>query len=240
MKNQGTIAVMFLIIFSVLSLTAISGCLETPEATPARVSSDALSRYGWAQVGEVAYESNEIPISNITTISINTATTTYQDNELANDIVAQINDFQKSFGINTGIEVPYVGSQLITIRMALPAGIELPSNVTAAIIDSQIENIGSQNNIEDFKKTENRLLAIDDDSVAAVNTYAGTLPMDGASIDIIGIVALWPSSNTNIIAIGVVPDGEVNLKLGAIEKTLFKVNGDEEIAEVVDLIKTIE
>ena len=85
------------------SLIVISGCLETPEATPAQISSDALSRYGWAQVGEVVYESNEIPISNITTISINTATTTYRDNELANYIVAQINDFQKSFGIDTGI-----------------------------------------------------------------------------------------------------------------------------------------
>ena len=128
---------------------------------------------------------------------------------------------------------------MITIRIALPAGIELPSNVTDAIIDSQIENIGDQNNIEDFKKTENRLLAIDDDSVAAVKTYAGTLPMDGASIDIIGIVALWSSSNTNIIAIGVVPDGEIKLKLGAIEQTLFNINGDEEIVEVVELINMI-
>jgi len=237
MKN--THVLILLTVFSVLALATISGCLETPEAAPARVSSEALSTYGWAQAGDVVYESREQPVSDITTVTINTATTTYQDEQLVDEIVTQIRDLQYIYDPNTDIEIPRVGSQLITLRIVLPAGIELPASVTSGIIDSQIKSISSQNNIQNFKKVGSTELTIDDGSVATVNTYSGTVPVDSASIDVVGILALWSSSNSNIIAIGIVPDGDIKLIIGSLEQTIITINGDKELNDVAELIKTI-
>ena len=243
MKNSRLRIITFLTIVSLLALTLTSGCLETPEATPAKVSSEALSEYGWVQSSDVAYESQEEEISG-TVIKVNTAMVMYQDEQLGQDILAELRNLQNQYGVQADVQIPTVGSQLITLRVVLPGGIALPSSATASLIDSQIDTLASQNNIENFKKVGTKEITVKDGSTVTANTYSGTIAfngdMDGASIDVMAIIAPWSSSSTNIFAIGVVPDGDINLKIGPIEQTLITIDGDTEIEGVLELIKTIE
>ena len=84
------------------------------------------------------------------------------------------------------------------------------------------------------------MITVNDGSVITANTYTGTIALDddvnGATIDVMLIIAPWSSSGSNIFAIGVVPDGDINLTMGPIKKSIITVNGDDEI---VEMIKTI-
>ena len=243
MKNTSSRIITFLTIVSLLALMITSGCLETPEATPAKVSSEALSEYGWVQGGDVAYESQEEEISG-TVIKVNTATVWYQDEQLGEEIIAELRNLQNQYGVQADVQLPTVGSQLITLRVVLPGGIALPSSAISSLIDSQIDKLAQENNIENFNKLGSREITVKDGSVVTANTYSGTIAingdMDGASIDVMAIIAPWSSSGTNIFVIGIVPDGDINLKMGPIEQTLITIDGDAEIEDVLELIKTIE
>lgn len=242
MKNIRSQIILFLTILSVLALTITSGCLETPDATPAKVSSEALSKYGWVQSGDVIYESQEEEISG-KVIKINTAMITYQDEQLSQGILAGLSNLQSQYNIQADVQMPTVGSQLMILRVVLPGGIGLPSSATSRLIDSQIEAMGRDNNIENFMKVGTRKITINDGSVITANTYTGTIVLDGdvnsKTIDIMAIVAPWSSSGSNIFAIGIVPNGDINLIIGTIEKTVITINGDDEIDDIVEMIKTI-
>ena len=243
MKNPRLQIITFLTIVSLLALTITSGCLETPEATPAEVSSEALFEYGWVQIEDVAYTSQEEEISG-TVIKVNTAMIMYQDEQLGMDILEELRNLQSQYGVQADVQLPTVGSQLISLRVVLPGGIGLPSSVTSSLIDSQIDTLASQNNIENFKKVGTKEITVKDGSTVTANTYSGTISLNGdmndAGIDVMGIIAPWSSSGTNIFVIGVVPDGDINLNLGSVEKTLITIDGDAEIEEMLELIKTIE
>ena len=242
MKNASLRIITFLTIVSLLALTITSGCLETPEATPAKVSSEALSEYGWVRIGDVAYESQEEEISG-TVIKVNTAMIMYQDEQLGQDMLAELSKLQSQYNVQVDAQLPTVGSQLMTLRVVLPGGIGLPSSATSSLIDSQIDKMARENNIENFKKVGTREITVNDGSVITANTYSGTTALDGdvndATIDVMVIIAPWSSSGSNIFAIGVVPDGDINLTMEPIEKTIITINGDDEIDEIVEMIKTI-
>ncbi len=243
MKNSRLQIITFLTIVSLLALTITSGCLETPEATPAEVSSEALSKYGWVQIEDVAYASQEEEISG-TVIKVNTAMIMYQDEQLGQDILEELRNLQSQYGVQADVQLPTVGSQLMTLRIVLPGGIGLPSSVTSKLIDSQIANLARDNNIENFKNVGTREITVKDGSTVTANTYSGTIAlngdMDGASIDVMGIIAPWSSSGSNIFAIGVVPDGDINMEMESIEKTVITIDGNAEIDDLLELIKTIE
>ena len=239
MKNSRLQIITFLTIVSLLALTITSGCLETPDATPAEVSSEALSEYGWVQIGEVAYESQEEEISG-TVIKINTAMIMYQDEQLGQDILEELRNLQSQYDVQADVQLPTVGSQLMTLRIVLPGGIGLPSSVTSKLIDSQIANLARDNNIENFKNVGTREITVKDGSTVTANTYSGTIALNGASIDVMGIIAPWSSSGSNIFAIGVVPDGDINMEMESIEKTVITIDGNAEIDDLLELIKTIE
>ena len=239
MKNSRLQIITFLTIVSLLALTITSGCLETPDATPAEVSSEALSKYGWVQIGEVAYESQEEEISG-TVIKINTAMNMYQDEQLGQDILEELRNLQSQYDVQADVQLPTVGSQLMTLRIVLPGGIGLPSSVTSKLIDSQIANLARDNNIENFKNVGTREITVKDGSTVTANTYSGTIALNGASIDVMGIIAPWSSSGSNIFAIGVVPDGDINMEMESIEKTVITIDGNAEIDDLLELIKTIE
>lgn len=242
MKNSRLQIITFLTIVSLLALTITSGCLETPEATPAKVSSEALSEYGWVRIGDVAYESQEEEISG-TVIKVNTAMIMYQDEQLGQDMLAELSKLQSQYNVQVDAQLPTVGSQLMTLRVVLPGGIGLPSSATSSLIDSQIDKMARENNIENFKKVGTREITVNDGSVITANTYSGTIALDGdmngASIDVMAIIAPWSSSGSNIFTIGVVPDGDIDLTMGPIEKTIITINGDDEIDDIVEMIKTI-
>lgn len=247
MNNIRSQITIFLTIVSLLALTITSGCLETPAATPAKVSSEALSKYGWVQADDVTYESQEQNISG-TIITINTAMVWYQDEQLGEEIISELRNLQSQYNMQMDVQMPKVGSSLITFRVVLPGGFALPSSMSASLIDLQIESLAKNNRIENIKKVGTREITVKDGSSVTATTYAGTAAMDddvggdvnGASIGVMVIVVPWSSEGTNIFAIGVVPDGDVNLNLGPVEKTLITIDGNAEIEDMLELIKTIE
>ena len=241
MNNARLRIITFLTILSVLALTITSGCLETPAATPAEVSSEALSEYGWVQADDVTYESKEQDVSG-TVITINTAMVWYQNERLGEEIIAELRDLQSQYGLQMDTQMPKIGSSLITFRVVLPGGFALPSGMASSLIDSQIENMAKNNNIENVRKVGTQEITVKDGSSVTATTYAGTAVIDGdgASIDAMVIVVPWSSAGTNIFAIGLVPDGDINMNLGSIEQTLITIDGDAEIEEILELIKTIE
>ena len=243
MKNVRSRIIICLTILSMLALTITSGCLETPEATPAKVSSEALSKYGWVQADDVIYESQEQEISG-TVITINTAMVWYQNERLGGEIVAELQDLYSQYNLQMDAQMPQVGSSLITFRVVLPGGFALPSGMASSLIDSQIENMAKSNNIENVRKVGTQEITVKDGSSVTATTYAGTAVIDGnadgASIDAMVIVVPWSSAGTNIFAIGLVPDGDINLNVGSVEKTLITIDGAAEIEEMLELIKTIE
>ena len=243
MKNASLRLITFLTIVSMIALTLTSGCLETPDATPAEVSSEALSKYGWVQADEVTYESQEQEISG-TVITINTAMIWYQNERLGEEIIAELQNLFSQYDLQTDVEMPKIGSSLITFRVVLPGGIALPSSMASSLIDSQIENMAKNNNIENVRKVGTQEITVKDGSSVTATTYAGTAvidgDVDGASIDAMVIVVPWSSAGTNIFAIGIVPDGDINLNLGPVEQTLITIDGEAETEEMLELIKTIE
>lgn len=243
MNNLRSQMILLFTIVSLLALTITSGCLETPDATPAKVSSEALSKYGWVQIGDVTYETQEEEISG-TVIKVNTATIIYQDEQLGQDINVNLQNEISQGHVQTGVQSPTAGSQLITIRIVLPGGIGLPSSVTSKLIGSQITNLAQENNIMNFKKVGTRETNVKDGSSVTANTYSGTITSsDGrnsVSVDVMGVIVPWSGSGSNIIAIGIVPDGDIKVKTELIDLTVITIDGNAEIEEMLELIKTIE
>ena len=246
MENSRLRTIIILTIVSLFALMITSGCLETSAATPAEVSSEALSEYGWVQADDVTYESKEQDVSG-TVITINTAMVWYQNERLGEEIIAEIYALQSEYNMQNmqmDVEMPRIGSSLITFRVVLPGGIALPSSMSASLIDSQIENMAKNNNIKDVRTVGTQEITVKDGSSVTATTYAGTAvidgDVDGATIDAMVIVVPWSTEGTNIFAIGLVPDGDININLGSVEKTLATIDGDAEIEEIIELIKTIE
>ncbi len=242
MENVRSYIIRFLMILSLLALVITSGCLETPDATPAKASSDALSKYGFVQIGDVTYNTQEEAISG-KAIKINTAMIMYHDEQLGQEILEDMHNLQNQSNMQDDMPLPITGSQLMTLRVVLPGGISLPSSAISRMVDSQVDTLAIQKKIENFTKVGTRKITVKDGSTITAITYEGMTSFDDgniAPIDVIGIIAQWSSSNSNIIVIGVVPDGDINLKMETIEKTIITIDGEAEIEDILELIKTVE
>ncbi|MFP4042911.1 MAG: DUF6517 family protein [Bacteroidales bacterium] len=229
------------IILTILLATSISGCLDTPEAKPAKVDASVLSEYGWEKNGNVSYESYEKSMTGFN-VSINTAITTYQDKMLSDQISRQIQNLLtiNNITLNTDSGAEYIGSRLITINITLPAGVEIPDTVMSKIVDTQMEELTNQANIDNFNKRESEKIDISNGSTANVDYYVGSVPANGFSIDVRGVIASWSSPDSTIIAIGVVPDGDIKLNIKGDDIKVITINGEKEMDDVTELIKSID
>jgi hypothetical protein len=172
-------------------------------------------------------------------VTINTAIITYQDTRSAQEIAQQMWQLQKQYNIDSGLEMPFMGSQLVTVRLTLPAGIELPTDVASEITNYQIENTISQNDVDELMKTESGQITLDDGSVAVTSIYEGHMSGGRNSVNITGIAALWSGSHSNTIAIGIIPQGDIDIKVADVEETVLTIDSDKEINEILEMIRTI-
>lgn len=237
-KNQIQKNIILLTLVLTIFLAIASGCLETPETKAAMINPDELSTYGWEQVGDVTYENHVQEIQNVTELSINIATAAYQDREFTEGILQEMQNLQNG-NVDLTANIPIMAPQLITVRIALPAGIELPADVAAEVINSQIETIFIQNDVEDLMEVRATEISLDDGSIATTGIYSGKMGTDATSINVTGIIALWSNSNSNTIVVGIVPDGQITLPGGNNEQTLLSIDGDQEMNEIIEMIKTI-
>jgi hypothetical protein len=56
----------------------------------------------------------------------------------------------------------------------------------------------------------------------------------------LGFVTAFENEDTSTIVMGVVPDGEYNVDAGIVNGTLFSIDGNSELDEMLELVSTIE
>ncbi len=220
-----------------LLIVLAAGCLETKDAWPATVNESVLKEEGWAGSGDVQKQSQTQNVAGAT-VKINMALMNYRDEALAQDIVRQVQEL-------TGLSDKQISgasqftSQLITVRLVLPAGIALPSEIMNRIIASQLGQMASQNNIRDFHETGSARITLANGKEGSVKNYEGYIDFEGGQIKIRGMTAAWPDSGSDIIAFAVLPGEDIVIKPVIGETVSVKINGEQESRKIIRLIQNI-
>ncbi len=228
-----------ILVLSMVILVTASGCLETPDVTPASISADALNEYGWVQVGDITYGIHELALAN-TTLTVSTAKGTYTDERLSKEIASHMQDTMADLGVEDPMEVPVFSSQMITMRIVLPACVTLPSGPITCIIDPLMETVTEASDIQNFSKVGSREIVLNDGSTTTSNLYTGSINTGVSSISVMGTMMLWSTPESTVFVFAIVPDGAIDLKIGTLKRTIAIVDGDQEMAEVIDMVRTIE
>lgn len=224
-----------LILFLVL---LAAGCLETKDSWPAVVSENVLKDVGWVGVGDVKKQSQTQNLAGAT-VKVNMAVMNYRDDALAMNISDQV---QKLTDITPGQAsgATQFTSQLMTVRLVLPAGISLPSELMNKITTSQFDQIASQNNIRDFHETTSKKTSLSNGKEVEVKIYEGLIDFEGGSIKIRGMITTWPDAGSNIIVFGVHPAEDIIITPGSGKPVTVNVNGEKESSKLLTLIKNVK
>lgn len=215
-----------------------AGCLETKDAWPAVVSENVLKEAGWVGVGDVKKQSQTQNLAGAT-VKVNMAVMNYRDDALAMNISDQV---QKLTDLTPGQAsgATQFTSQLATVRIVLPAGISLPSELMNKITTSQIDQIASQNNIKDFHETTSKKTPLSNGKEVEVKIYEGLIDFEDGSIKIRGMITTWPDAGSNIIVFGVHPAEDIIITPGSGKPVSVNVNGEEESRKMIKLINNVK
>jgi hypothetical protein len=214
-----------------LAFTLFSGCLETPVAAPPQIDENILQEYGWVQLGDITKESKEFNISG-NKIKINTATITYADKSLEEDIMRQIGAYTNPEGGFT--------AQLTAMRIMLPAGIPLPSQIVLEIASKQVENMAAQMNIEDFHEIKTTQIPLKDGKTTEAKVYVGHITFgDNNFVPLRGIITAWSASGSTLLVAAIYPSDDFVLKVGT-QKVIINVDGLAEYEKITKLLQNME
>ena len=220
-----------------LLMVLFSGCIETKEAWPAIVNESVLNEENWISSGDVQKQSQT---QNIAGANIKTymATMNYRDEGLSQDMIKQI---KKLSGITKeqASGASQFTSQLLTIRLLLPADISLPSELMNKIIALQLDQMASQNNIRDFHEANSTKITLDNGKEVSVKNYEGYIDFESGLIKIRGMTAAWPDSGSNIIVFGIMPSEDIVITPRAGKSLSVKINGEQESQKIIKLFQSI-
>ncbi|MDD2778496.1 MAG: hypothetical protein PHS47_05335 [Methanocellales archaeon] len=228
MKKQLTILIVLAII-----MTTVVGCLEPREVEAARVNPQTLSEVGWIQVGDVKKDSIKLEWS--VTLTINSATMSYKDEELEGRVNLQETQIS---GIN---------SKLMTIRLALPVGLDFLTNqlIDRAfdLIDTQLMSTVQGMGVSDFHRTGDTTFKNVHGETVKARVYEGVLNYEGGSMRVKGALGLWSSDGSIVAAAGLVPyeDLKYTAEIGGkqVTQTLVKIDGDAEFGELITMMQNV-
>jgi hypothetical protein len=228
-------------LISALIIISISfGCLETPMTSPATIDENALLAYGWSQVS-VEERSFEQTITNSTSIVLNSATVKYQNERLISDINEQAIEFQESNKLPVSIDLPgSISASIVTYRLSLPAGAKLPTGLVSKIMESKINEIEADNNAGDVQETTTRKITLSDGTETIVRIFSASGNSTDSEMRIVGFVTAFENDDSSTIVMGFVPDGGHHVEIGPVNGTLFYIDGNKEINEMLELVSTIE
>ncbi|WP_406661352.1 hypothetical protein V7O66_02185 [Methanolobus sp. ZRKC3] len=229
-----------LILIFIFLISTSLGCLETPVATPALIDEDALTAYGWSQAEDIQYNTFEQELSNSTNLTFNSTVVTYRNDRLASDIEAQAQVFRDEYRLPSDVPVPMLKAVIITNRITLPGKANVPSELIAKILESSIEDANEQNSVESFNESSKMQLTADNGAAIHLSTFTGSTHMENSSLRILGFVALIESQDSSTIVYGMVPNGTFPVNIGPLEADLFSIDGEKELNEMIELIKTID
>lgn len=215
-----------------------AGCLETKDSWPAVVSGTVLKEEGWVSAGDVMKQSQTQNLAGVN-IKINMAVMKYRDDTLAMNISNQVQKLTDLTPRQASGASQFT-SQLVTVRLVLPAGISLPSEIMNKITTSQLDQIASQNNIRDFHEIGSKITTLSNGKEAEVKTYEGLIDFEGGSIKVRGIITTWPDSGSNILVFGVFPAEDIVITPGSGKPVSVKINAEEESRKMMKLIKNVK
>ena len=227
MKKQLAILVALTII-----MTTVVGCLAPREAVAARVDPKTLSELGWVQVGGVKKDSIEMEWS--VTLTINSATLSYKDEELESRV-------------NQEVQISDITSTLMTIRLALPVGLDFLANQlidrTFDLVDTQLMSTVQGMGVSNFHRTGDTTFKNLHGETVKARVYEGTLDYEGGSMKVKGALAIWNSGGSIVATAGLVPyeDLTYTTEIGGeqVTKTLVKIDGDAEFDELITLMQNV-
>ncbi|WP_094228480.1 hypothetical protein [Methanolobus psychrotolerans] len=217
-----------------------SGCLETPQATPAAIDEDALLAYGWSQVS-IEENSFEQAVTDSTSIFLNSTTVKYHNDRLSEDISKQVSDFKESNSLPVSIMIPEnLSAQLITYRLSLPSGIKLPTGLVSKIMEQKIDEIEANNDVGKQQESTTRKLVLADGTETIVKIFSASGNSTESGMRMLGFVTAFENEDTSTIVVGFVPDGEYRVEVWPVNETLFSIDGNRELDEMLELLSTIE
>ncbi|MDI6859965.1 MAG: hypothetical protein QMC85_05680 [Methanocellales archaeon] len=224
MKKRLAILIALMII-----MTAVMGCLEPREAVAARVDPKTLSELGWVQVGDVKKDTIEMEWA--VTLTINLATLSYKDEELESRIKQGISE-----------QISGITSMLMTVRLALPVGLDFLANqlIDSAfdLIEPQMISTVQDMGVSDFHRTGDTSFKNVHGETVKAHIYEGTLNYDG-SIRVKGVLAIWGSDGSIVATAGFVPYEDLTYTTEIVTKTFLKIDGDAEFDEVITLMQNV-
>jgi hypothetical protein len=230
----------YFLISLLLIISLSSGCLETPQATPAAIDENALLAYGWSQVS-IEENSFEQIVTDSTSIVLNSTTVKYHNDRLSEDISKQVSDFQESNNLPISIMLPEnLSAQIITYRLSLPSGAKLPTGLVSKIMEKKIAEIENAGEVENLQETTSRNLTLADGTETMVKIFSASGNSTDSGMRMLGFVTAFENEDTSTIVMGLVPDGEYRVEVWPINDTLFSIDGESELDEMLELVSTIE
>ncbi|MHC1583022.1 MAG: hypothetical protein ACXQTM_00025 [Methanosarcinales archaeon] len=230
MKSLEKSLVILVIPLLVLAIV-LSGCLETPVAAPPAIDSRVLEENGWVQVGDVVRDSKSFEIGG-REIRINTARITYADRELEEYLMDQIGVYRRP--------PQNLTAHILAMRIVLPSGIPLPSQLVLEMAGSQVEEMAGAMGLRDFHQVNMTTIEVRDGKSAEAKIYAGEMPIsEKTTIPVKGVLTTWSASGSTIIASAIYPGGDFVLERED-EKVIIEIDGDAEYEEIVELLQQME
>jgi hypothetical protein len=230
----------YLLISLLFIISLSSGCLETPQASPAVIDDNALLAYGWSQVS-IEENSLEQTVTDSTSIVLNSTTVKYHNDRLSEDISKQVSDFQESNKLPLSIPIPEnLSAQIITYRLSLPSGAKLPTGLVSKIMEKKIGEIEDGSDIENLQEKTSRNLILADGTETMVKIFSASGNSTDSGMRMLGFVTAFENEDTSTIVMGLVPDGEYRIEVWPINDTLFSIDGESELDEMLELVRTIE
>ncbi|VVB86592.1 Uncharacterised protein [uncultured archaeon] len=215
-----------------------SGCLDTKAAWPAIVADNVLNEEGWSAAGVPQMQSQTQTVAGVK-FRINLASMNYRDDGLAVNISNQVQEFTQLTPGEASSASKFT-SQLITVRLVLPAGISLPSELMNQITASKIEQMASQNNIKDFHETNSTKTTLSGGKEIELKNYEGLIDFEGVTIKVKGMLASWPDKGSDIIVLGVLPAEDIVITPASGNPETIKINSGEESRKMIRLIQNVK
>jgi hypothetical protein len=163
----------------------------------------------------------------------------YMDDTLAKDIKGQVRK-TTTRSLDDNAVTSQLTSKLTTLRLVLPSGISLPSSIVNSFIDSQIQMIASQNNIQDFHNTGKKSITLANGKNVDVTIFKGRISEDFGTADIKGMLSSWSDSGSTIIVFGIMPEADIIIKPEDGETFTIKIDSEKESKKMEKLIQNVK
>lgn len=239
--------VMYLTLICLMAVVLVPGCLETKEAVPATVNAATLDELGWIQSGDITRDSMIQDVGGVEVV-INTATVSYIDEDLMEDINRQIQVLTGGMrSADDKSEDEQLTSLFFTIRLALPAGISIPESIIMGMVDTQIQAMAQENNIQEFYLAGEETVTIGTGESVTAKSYEGfveTGDTNGPDIKMRGVLASWTGEGTTTVVMGVMPAEDVTMQVPTDMRSsgtfTIDIDEDREFQDILTLIQNVD